>query len=237
MDERLLMVLNAVFAMMTVEKQREIPPELNPILRILEKKARRVRRDAIYYDYGDPTEFNLAYDVVKDDPFDVANLKNFQKVLLNLMVDLYHVNSYVQETLVDMYRAVDDVINRLSQPSSSEKISSMAEILFNQLLSFESRLEQSLQRGPVRWGFVKVRSVRHWDLVVSLRYFYDLLWRMIWWYEWPYSSYRSRNGMACQPNEACGCRRVFIEGTSCAWTMLESRDSRLRNIILGNPGK
>jgi hypothetical protein len=183
MDEKFLIVLKAVFAMMTEDKQRMVPPELNPLLRSLEKKARLFRRDAIYYDYGDPTEFDQAYNIAKSDVFDSSNLANFQKVLVKLLVGTYHVNSYVQESLVDMYRAVDEVINHLNRSSVPEKVSSMAEKLFYQLLSFESRLEQSLQRGPVRWGFVKVRSVRHWDIVVSLRYFYDLFWRIIWWYE------------------------------------------------------
>jgi hypothetical protein len=183
MDEKFLLVLKAVFALMTEDKQRMIPPELNPLLRSLEKKARRFRRDAVYYDYGDPIEFDQAYNIVRNDVFDATNLENFRKVLVNLMVGTYHENSYVQESLVDIYRASDEVTNHLHPSLVSEKVSCMAEKLFLQLLSFESRLELSLQRGPVRWGFVKVRSVRHWDVVVSLRYFYDLLWRMIWWYE------------------------------------------------------
>ena len=182
------MLSMGVFAMMTDEKQRIVPAEHNPALRILAKKARRFRREAIYYDYGDPVEFDKAYDIVRADICNFANLKDFQRLLVNLMVGPYHVNSYVQESLVDMYRAVELVIIRLSQPSVTEEVSSMAERHFYQLLSFESRMEQSLQRGPVRWGFVKVRSFRHWDIVVSLRYFYDLFWRMLWWYEWCTSS-------------------------------------------------
>jgi hypothetical protein len=180
MDEKFLKILNAVFAMMTNEKQQTVPLELNPLLRSLEKKARRFRRDVVYYDFGDPIEFNQAYSIVKSDVFDVSKLQVFQKKLVDFMAVNYHVNSYVQESLVDMYRTVDDVMIRLRPSCVNDEVSSLAEHLFYQISSFEGRLEQSLQRGPVRWGFVKVRSFWHWDIVVVVRYFYDLLWRVFW---------------------------------------------------------
>ena len=147
--------------MMTKEQRSQVPTHINPLLQSLDKKARRFRRDAIYYDYGEPVEFNRVYEVVTSDLFNIKVLKGFQKVLIQLMTDEYHVNSYVQESLVDIYRTVDVVINRLRQPMVHENVSAIAENLFYRLTSFERRLEQSMQRGPVRWGFMKVRSFWH----------------------------------------------------------------------------
>ena len=167
--------------MMTKEQRSQVPPDLNPFLQLLNKKARRFRRDAIYYDYGEPVEFNRAYDVVTGDIFNVKELKVFQKLLIQLITNEYHVNSYVQESLVDMYRAVDRVINRLRQPMLNGQVSYIAENLFYRLSSIEGRLEHSMQRGPVRWGFMKTRSFWHCDLIVVFRYFYDLVWRLFYW--------------------------------------------------------
>jgi hypothetical protein len=167
--------------MMTKEQRSQVSADLNPLLQALNKKARRFRRDAVYYDYGEPVEFNRAYEAVTSDIFNIKGLKAFQKVLIQLITNEYHVNSYVQESLVDMYRAVDMVVNRLRQPMLNEQVSTIAENLFYRLTSFEGRLEQSMQRGPVRWGFMKVRSFWHWDIIVVLRYFYDLIWRLFYW--------------------------------------------------------
>ena len=49
-----------------------------------------------------------------------------------------------------------------------------AEALFNRLRSFRPRLEKSLQRGPVRFGFLKKRRLVDWDIMVVFRYFYGL---------------------------------------------------------------
>ena len=180
-DEQFLNTLLAVFSMMTKEQRRQVPENLNPLLQSLNKKARRFRRDAIYYDYGEPIEFNRAYDTITSDILNIRGLKAFQKYLIQLMTNEYHVNSYVQESLVDMYRTIDMIINRLRQPVLNEQVSAIAENLFYRLTSFERRLEKSMQRGPVRWGFMKVRSFWHWDIIVVLRYFYDLIWRLFYW--------------------------------------------------------
>lgn len=177
MDEKFLSMKKAVFAVLDKEKQKSVPTESNPLLSSIEKKARRFHRDAIYYDYGEPCDFNEALGIVKKDVNDIANLKSFQKFLVRrLIADVYHVNSYVQESLVDVYRTVDDVIFLLSKRCGEGQTSSSAMDLFNRLSLFEARLEDSLQRGHVRWGFVKVRKVFHWDIVVVVRYFYSLIW-------------------------------------------------------------
>jgi hypothetical protein len=68
--------------------------------------------------------------MVKSDVFDVSKLQVFQKQLVGFMVVNYHVNSYVQQSLVDMYRTVDDVMNRLCPSCVNDEVSSLAEHLF-----------------------------------------------------------------------------------------------------------
>jgi hypothetical protein len=164
--------------MMGTEEQLAVPDNLNPLLAMLDEKSKEFHRSALYYDYPEPSEFLEAYRMVRNDIFDVFQLKEFQKYLVReLMIDTYHVNSYVQSALVDVYRAVEEILFILSQHlKHEEEKSQQAEELFYRLTSFESRLERSLQRGPVRWGFLKVRKFAHTDLAVCARYFYSLLW-------------------------------------------------------------
>lgn len=177
MDEKFCSAKKAVFAMMNEEMQKSVPFQLNPLLSSLEKQARRFLRDAMYYDYGEPRDFNEAFGILKANDLNIASLKAFQKfVARRLIADTYHVNSYVQESLVDVYRTVDEVINFLGKPRGNDLACTKAEELFYRLTKFEDRLEESLQRGPVRWGFLKARKFVHWDIVVVFRYFYSLLW-------------------------------------------------------------
>jgi hypothetical protein len=148
-----------IFAMMNKEMQISVPIKDNPLLSSLERKARRFQMDAVYYDYGEPIEFNQAFGAAKADVLNVETLEAFNKFLARrLIADVYHVNSYVQESLVDVYRTVETLLDLLGQPRQNERACSEAEDLFYRLTTFEDRLEDSLQRGPVLWGFLKARK-------------------------------------------------------------------------------
>lgn len=165
-DEKFTSTKLAVFAMMTEEKRESVSLDQNPFIFSVQRKVRRFRRDAIYYDFGEPTEFNNAFRALQSDGFctGIWKLEAFQTFLVRRMIaDVYHVNSYVQESLVDIYRTVDEIIHLLRQPRGSVLACSLADDLFHRLANFEDRLEESLQRGSVRWGFIKLRKLAHWD--------------------------------------------------------------------------
>jgi hypothetical protein len=176
-DEKLSHVSKAVFSLMDRKTRDSIPLDLNPFVVSLEKNAESFRKQAEYYDYPEPNEFMAAFDHLKREINDVDVIRAFQKAITSkFLVDTYHVNSYVQETLVDMYRTADDMLYLLTQPIEETPVGGgIAKELFDRISAFETRLEESLQRGPVRWGFVKQRKFVHWDIIVAIRYFYSLV--------------------------------------------------------------
>lgn len=165
----------SVFAILGKETQQAVPKEENPFWVYLDKVSAKFQEDVVYYDFDEPQEFNAAYETLKGHNLNETSLCAFRNFLiLRLIADRYHVNSYVQESLVDVYRATEEVSYWLRHPR--EKSGSRALHLFQRLTRFEPRLEVSLQRGAVRWGFLKSRKFVHWDIVVVFRYLYSLVW-------------------------------------------------------------
>ena len=181
MDEKYQDVKKAVFALLDEETRNSFDLYMNPFFISLDKKVDSFLLKAKYYNYREPIEFNAAYDRLKGRINDIAEIQRFQKLLLcKFIAGTYHVNSYVQEALVEVFRTVSDMLSLLVKPIDVDVDLSMqtdtAEDLFLRLHSLEDKFQSSLQRGPVRWGFVKQRRFAHWDVVVILRYFYSIFW-------------------------------------------------------------
>jgi hypothetical protein len=176
-DEKFPHVSKAVFSLMDRKTRDSIPSNLNPFIASLDKNASSFRKQAEYYGYQEPVEFNATFAHLKLEINDVDVIRAFQKAITSqFLVDTYQVNSYVQESLVDMYRTADDMLYLLTQPIEETLVGGdVANKLFDRINTFETRLEESLQRGPVRWGFVKQRKFVHWDITVAIRYFYSLV--------------------------------------------------------------
>jgi hypothetical protein len=102
-----------------------------------------------------------------------AILEFHLRITSYFLPELYHVNSYIQEDLVDIARVLEDMHHLLTQ--KVDKYTDDAKSLFNRLTAFTPRLEKSLQRGPVNFGFLKQRGIFHWDCSVVFKYFYSLL--------------------------------------------------------------
>jgi hypothetical protein len=167
----------AVYSMMGKESQRAVPAALNPVLQRLGEACRQFQRDATYYDHVETSTFDAAFESLLGNGLTEANVRTFQSALIQLISDAYQVNSYLQESLVNVYRVTEEVAFYSFNPTANTRQRSMAGDLFYQLIQFEHRLEESLQRGPVRYGFLKSRKLRHWDIVVICRYCYSLIWR------------------------------------------------------------
>jgi hypothetical protein len=176
-DEKLQSVKEAVFALFDESTRESFSLDLNPFYTRLEKKVEKFQQLARYYDYKEPREFNTAYTALKSHINDINHIKTFRKLIVcKFVVSSYHVNSYIQEALVDVCRTLTDMLRLLAQPLNRSIDIAAVRDLFCRLNALEPRLEKSLQRGPVLWGFLKQRRFVHWDVVVSLRYFYSLLW-------------------------------------------------------------
>jgi hypothetical protein len=175
-EEKMLGVMKGVFAAMDREEQDSVPIEQNPFVISLEEQTRVFLASAEYYDYEEPLEFVAAYRKLKSNINDPEEIQIFMDLITTkFIVDTYHVNSYVQENLVNIYKTLDDMLRLLTQQVNRATGGDEALILFNRLTDFREQLEGTLQRGATRWGFVKSRPLLQWDCTVVFKYFYSLL--------------------------------------------------------------
>jgi hypothetical protein len=175
-EEKMLGVMKGVFAAMDRKGQDSTPIEENPFVIDLEKQVAVFLASAEYYDYDEPLEFIAAYRKLKSDINDTKAIRTFMDLITtHFIVDTYHVNSYVQEDLVRIYKTLDDMYRLLTQDVNRATGGDEARILFVRLTFFRDSLEPTLQYGSTRWGFVKRRPLSQWDCTVVFKYFYSLL--------------------------------------------------------------
>lgn len=176
-SEKFSRVKKAVFSLMDKKSQDKVPTNENPFKLDLEEKVQKFLYDVEYYNIDEAQEFNFAYKTMLSDINNPAKIRHFQKKLSGYFIaDLYHVNSYVQESLVDIYKVCEDMHSFLTQELGDKRSASdKAWRLFDRLVDFTPTLDRSLQRGNVSWGFLKKRRIAHWDIFVVIRYFYSLI--------------------------------------------------------------
>jgi hypothetical protein len=174
-DEKLLCVKKSVFDVMDRESQGNVPLEQNPFVTDIESQVNLFLATVDYYNGPEPKEFKRAYLRLKNNFNDPLVTREFQHLLTTkFIVDTYHVNSYLQEYLVNIYAALDEMYAMLTIESNIED-GKPAERLFRRLVTFEPRLERTLQRGATRFGFVKQRKFSQWDIVVVFKFLWSLL--------------------------------------------------------------
>jgi hypothetical protein len=170
-DEKFSGVKQGIFSLMERTAQDTVPLPLNPFVAELEKKVDTFHKACAYYNVEESTVFEGAYIALKSNINDVDQVKSFQKTLIAEMADAFHVSSYVQEDMVNIYSTISNMIFLLTQESGSNPtVAKKAKDLFAQANNFEAPLEESMQRGPVFWGFLKQRKFMHWDIMVAVRY-------------------------------------------------------------------
>jgi len=144
----------------------------NPFISCLDAKVALFRQNVTYYGYEEPTEFKHSCLAMRSNTADIKLIQHFQKKLATKFM-LEYENSYVQEVLVDVHREVEELVSSLTETTMKNEA---AKPLFDRLNAFEPQLSASMQRGAVRWGFIKQRNLAHWDIVVALRYIVSLFW-------------------------------------------------------------
>jgi hypothetical protein len=174
-------IKKAVFVLLDKATRDDFNTDLNPFVVSLELKVSEFRKVSRYYGYKEPGEFNAAYSTLKEQINSIEEIELFRRQLVTMHIaGTYYVNSYVQEALVDVYSSVTDMLQLFNQPLNRSVDADAAKDLYRRLDAFELKLEKSLQRGAVRWGFIKQRRFVHWDIVVTVRFFYGLLWLPRW---------------------------------------------------------
>jgi hypothetical protein len=175
-DHRFVGVKKAAFRALDGTTRKKISAKDNPFLVDLEAKKQRFIESVRYYDLEEPEEFYEDYRELREQINQPKAVRHFQKLLSTYyIVDVYQVNSYIQEDLVALYKSCEEIHEMLTDDANKARESSLSSHLFDRLNNFAPRLEKSLQRGHIYWGFLKQRSLLHWDVFIVLRYFWSLL--------------------------------------------------------------
>jgi hypothetical protein len=162
------------------DHRKTLPEGVNPFISEIEGLVNRFQRSARYYGSKESNKLDRALQSWKKNYDEPKEIRKFQTLLTSeLIVDTYHVNSYLQEDLVAIYKSLADAQSYLRPKDKACFDKGPAIDAFKSLSNFTPILEKSLQRGPIRWGFIKRRELLHWDWVVVLRYLYSLLCRVL----------------------------------------------------------
>jgi hypothetical protein len=173
-DKRFLSVRKAIFSAIDKEDRENISEDNNPFLEDLENRKQQFVEDVVYYGLENPDEFIYDYRRLVEQNDQPAAFKQFQKLLVTYYIpDVYHVNSYVQESLVELHKVCDAIHSLLTQNDikSHRKGKEKVPHLFERIVEFGPRLGKSLQRGHIYWGFLQQRKFFDWNVCVVFRYF------------------------------------------------------------------
>ena len=170
-DEKLPRIMKGVFSLMSSDKRRD-PSIPNPFVEELEARAASFYEKARYYDHaeGPVDEFRKDYQDLLSTIYSQRSVVFFiKKLLKDYIADRFQANPYLQEELVEMYKILNEMLHLMRGGASRGMVRGSYE-LYRELLAFRPRLEQSLQRGTIRFGFLKKRPWQQWSLFVSVRY-------------------------------------------------------------------
>ena len=175
-DNKLVKIKQAITSLLPTENRRSLPDGFDPFVVEIGDLVARFQESATYYGHEESDELNIAFERFKTKADERKEIERFQRLLTSkLIVDSYHVNSYLQEDLVAIYKALNNSLSHCPKHSIIGNDGTNVQNVLNELHLFSKRLNASLQRGPIRWGFIKKRKLAHWDLMVILRYFYSIL--------------------------------------------------------------
>ncbi len=145
-NEHFMDLKKELFRAIDTKERGEQSDEDNPFLQDLEEKKKRFVDQVIYYGLEDPDEFIYDYRRLMERPDQAAAFKHFQKLLVTYYIpDVYQSNSYVQDSLVAVYRVCDEIHAVLTQDEKKTKVKQRDHVtnLFHRVIKFGIRLQAS----------------------------------------------------------------------------------------------
>jgi hypothetical protein len=100
----------------------------------------------------------------------LCTIRFMRRLVGEFIPDVFHINSYVQEDLVNVYAALYEMLS-LTKEAHAFGMGG-ADELYRLLLDFQPRLEASLELGDIKHGFIRERSFWQTELPVTLRYIF-----------------------------------------------------------------
>lgn len=155
-DEKMLNVMKAVFSLMTRSQRESFVRDENPFIIDLDHLVAAFVRNARYYNIAEAKilSFEQNYDVFRNSSNDQTSSVAFTRQLLQEFIpDTFHENSYLQENLVNIYKALDEMLALKKQAPSNGRAG--ADELYRMLLAFRPELSASIERGSIKYGFVR----------------------------------------------------------------------------------
>jgi len=185
-DKRYLPFLQEVFSCMKSVDQAGVSLVENPFYREIYALRTKFINDCRYYNLKasgefnqkkyEPTAFTNAFRTFAISPCDDTLAAEFLLLIqTKLLPSVFHENSYIQQTLTDLTVVLKRLIEYNKRKYHvTEEASKSAKILFERVVLLEPRLDGSLQRGDVKWGFFKSRKLMHGHCWTSLvQYWWD----------------------------------------------------------------
>jgi hypothetical protein len=167
------LLLRAVFQLMSNDQRAAVGIENDPYLNRhgVGGAAEKFLADAHYYDQEPASiqKFQESYSAFRasyNNPN--AVLVFTRKVVEEFIAADFHENSYVQESLVGVYKALLALL-QMRQSTSGKSVAG-ASAVFQKLLEFEGALEQSVELSHIRFGFLRSRPLYQTSLPVTIQY-------------------------------------------------------------------
>lgn len=155
----------AVYSAMYKYDREAVEGEDDPFFEDLERRKKQFVEIVSYYGLEDPDEFIYDFRRLLEQKDQPAAYKHFQRLLITYYIpDVYQVNSYVQDSLVELYNICDEIRTLLTQDNSQKDGKEMVPHLFYRIVKFGSRSEKSLKSVIMRR-----------DMFIILRYFWSSL--------------------------------------------------------------
>ena len=130
----------------------------NPYFTLLKTKKEAFVKHVAYYNLPDPSQFLAAYEGLCEKTHTKEAALAFMKTVATVLLPVtYNGNGYLQEDIVDMYTIAEEMVRLDSTvDQTNAETSQLAMGMFERLILFRARLEPTLQRGDIRFGFIKI---------------------------------------------------------------------------------
>jgi len=175
MDTKYTRVLLDVYKLVDAEGRANIMLAENPFFIEANSMVDMYLTNYRYYYNKRNTDLMVAFDSLKRKFTDRSAVEEFNDQLLKNFI-LNEVSSYLQEDLVKLYELMSELAIFLKSPACQydDTSSGVSRGLYRRLFLFKNRLDPTLQRGPIKFGFFKMRKMRHAHLFACFQYVYYL---------------------------------------------------------------
>ena len=170
-------ILKGIYALMSPADRKALPMEQDPFLGVLRAKKAKFVKDVKYYNYPEPTDFVSAVDRLIAHMHETDAIKGFMHLLTTKFLPVtYSTKGYLSEGLVDFYLACEELLRFTNDGKGHKQSLEAANSLFERYRLFQQPLEASLERGVIKFGFLKERSIKQNHFIVLFLYFWNMLW-------------------------------------------------------------